>query len=351
MRLIALGLIGAVGLGLAARTRADSRPTSSFPAPATAPPQVTEAIVNAPLAKVWDVFSTAAGFKKLGVAQCEMDFRIGGLIRTHYDPRGVLGDEATIENEILAYEPQRMLAFRIHKPPLGFPFPQAWKDTWTVVTLSDLGDGRTHVRLAGLGYGNSEESQKMRQFFETGNAWVMQHLQQQFDPHAPPAAGPAHADDPLAPIRHERVIELPRAEVWRLLTTADGWRRLFQADARIELHPGGRFEILFDQTAPQGQQGSEGCAVLSFIPDEMLSFTWNAPPKFAQARQRRTWVVVRLDELAPTRTRVRLDHQGFARQAAESPDDRAEWEGVRAYFQRAWEKVLDALQKQGPPTS
>lgn len=34
----------------------------------------------------------------------------------------MLGDDQTIENEILAYEPPRMIAFRIHKTPANFPF-------------------------------------------------------------------------------------------------------------------------------------------------------------------------------------------------------------------------------------
>jgi uncharacterized protein YndB with AHSA1/START domain len=350
MRPVFWALISAIASCATTMAQTDSGPTSQ-PAAAAAAPQMTEAIINAPPAELWEVFSTAAGFKKLGVAQCDMDFRIGGLIRTHYDPQGVLGDEGTIENEILAYEPQRMLAFRIHKPPAGFPFPDAWKSTWNVITLSDLGDGRTNVRLAGLGYDESEESQGMRHFFEKGNAWVMQHLQRQFDREAPPPADQAHADQPLAAIHHERVVGLPRADVWRLLTTSDGWRRLFLAQAHIELRPDGPFEILFDASAPQGQQGSEGCTVMSFVPEEMLSFTWSAPPKFATARQRRTWVVVRLDELSPNRTRVSLDHQGFAEQAAENAASRSEWEDVRAYFLQAWGKVLDALQNQSRRTS
>ncbi len=301
---------------LAASTPAQQPQTA--PA-AEASPQVTEAVVQAPVSEVWKVFSTAKGFKKLGVAQCELDLRIGGLIRTHYSPQGVLGDEATIVNEILAFEPEHMLAFRMHQPPKGFPFSrETWGRTWNVVTLTDLG-GRTHVRLAGLGYTDAEESQKMRQFFQDGNAWVMQHLQQAFDPAAQASTGPAHAEDPLAPVMHERVVELPRDEVWRLLTTEAGWKRLFEAEARIELRPGGKFEILFDPDAPAGQRGSEGCTVLSFVPHELLSYTWNAPPKFAHARGRYTWIVVRLDELAPTRTRVRIDHQGFREQAGENP--------------------------------
>ncbi len=338
------GIIGSVGIvGWAAAHPAQQTPTSPT---ADTTPQVTEGVVLAPVSEIWKVFSTAEGFQKLGVAQCALDLRVGGLIRTHYDPQGVLGDEGTIQNEILAFEPQRMLAFRIHQPPQKFPFSEeTWKKTWTVVTLTDLGE-RTHVRLAGMGYTDAEESQKMRQFFKHGNAWVLQHLQQQFDVGTPPLARPAHAEDPLAPLVHERVIELPRDEVWRLFATSAGWKQFLDVEARIELRPGGKFEILFDPNAPEGQRGAEGCTVLSFLQAEMLSYTWSAPPKFAHARTRRTWVVVRFDELTPARTRVRLDHQGFAELAADEPAYREEWVQVRAYFQRAWGIVLAKLKEQ-----
>lgn len=314
-------------------------------------PQVTQGIVKAPVDDVWKVFSTAEGFKKLGVAQCEMDFRIGGLILTHYNPEGVLGDAATIHNEILAYEPGHVVAFRIQKPPQGFPFgEETWKPTWTVVTLTDLGDGRTHLRIAGVNYPDTEPGRQMRKFFEAGNDWVLSHLQAQFDAEAAPSTGPAHADDPLAPVSHMKLVALSREAVWRLLATREGWRQLMDVGARIELRPGGAFELEFDPSAPAGQRGSEGCTVLSLIPGEMLSFTWNAPPKFEHARLRRTWVVVHLDEPSPGRTRVRIDHLGFREQAAANPGQRTEWEQVRAYFQRAWGKVLDAVtahEKQG----
>lgn len=312
-----------------------------------AEPQVTEGIIKAPAAEVWKIFSTAEGFKKLGVAQCEMDFRVGGLIRAHYDPKGTIGDEATIENEILSFEPGRMVAIRIHKPPKGFPFSEAtWKTTWSVMTVTDLGDGRTHLRIAGMGYADSEDSRKMRQFFQSGNAWTLDRLKQQFDAAAPAPAGSAHPAATTVPVSHERIIELPRAEVWKLFATGEGWKKFFGVEMRIELRPGGKFEALFGADAPAGKKGSEGCTVLSFVPEQMLSYTWNAPPKFAHARARFTWVVVHFDDLAPGRTRVRLDHLGFAEQAADNPDHKAEWEEVRGYFEAAWVKVLDALKAQ-----
>lgn len=319
------------------------------PPPAkTAPPQtqpavqVNEAVIRAPLAEVWRVFSTAEGFKQMGVAKCDMDFRIGGQIRTHYNPGGVLGDEGTIVNEILAYEPERMLAIRVQKPPAGFPFPErVWRGTWSVIGLADLGDGRTHVRIAGYGYTDDPDSQKMRRFFEQGNAWVLQKLQAAHDAGVPAPRGPAHAEPKLAPLQLERVIEAPRAAVWELLSTPAGWRRMLDVPADIELRPGGKFEIRFATDAPPGAQGSEGCRVLSLLPGEMLSFTWNAPPQFAAARERHTWVVIQLDQLTAQRTRVRLTHHGFAEEAAAAPALRGEWEQVRGYFQNAWGKVLE----------
>jgi uncharacterized protein YndB with AHSA1/START domain len=145
-------------------------------------PQVTEGIVRATPAEVWKVWTTAEGYKRLGPAVVDIDFRIGGLIRAAYDSSVKLGDPKSILNVILAYEPEGMVAFRIQRPPTGFPFPTAWKKTWTVATMTDLGDGRTKLRLTMLGYDASDESQKLRAFFERGNAYSLEQLQRSFEP-------------------------------------------------------------------------------------------------------------------------------------------------------------------------
>ena len=145
-----------------------------------APSFVNEGTIDAPVQAVWNVWTSGEGYKALGAAKADVDLRLGGLIRSHYNPAGVLGDEGTIVNRILAYEPLRMLAIRIDKTPKGFPFKEAWKQTWTVVTLSDLGDGRTRVRVASMGFGADEESVAMRRFFEVGNDTVLKALQSHF---------------------------------------------------------------------------------------------------------------------------------------------------------------------------
>jgi uncharacterized protein YndB with AHSA1/START domain len=309
------------------------------------PPLVTEAVLAAPVAEVWKVFTTPEGWKALGVAQASVDVRVGGKILSHYDPKGTLGDEGTIENTILAYEPERMLAIRATKAPKGFPFPAEVRErTWSVMTFTDLGDGRTLLSLRGHGYGTDEASKKMRAFFEKGNAWTLERLAGHF------AAGKAApAKDPTAPIEASTVVSATAGDVFRAWTTPDGIEAFLGVKARVELRQGGPFELEFGAQMPVGERGSEGCKVLSWLPGRMFSFDWNAPPKLATARKQRTVVVVELEPEGPGLTRVRLTHHGFAEKAAAAPAEAEEWKQVRAYFAQAWPNVLAALKKHFAP--
>lgn len=145
-----------------------------------APPLVHEAIVEASVADVWDAFTTKKGAESWMVAHAEIDLRIGGKMRTHYDRRGKLGDAKTIENTILSYDPQRMLSIRNTKAPEGFAHAEAFQKTWTVVYFEKMGPSRTKVTIVNLGYGSDEASQKVRAHFEWGNAYTLKKLQARF---------------------------------------------------------------------------------------------------------------------------------------------------------------------------
>jgi uncharacterized protein YndB with AHSA1/START domain len=155
--------------------------TTAVAGESDAPSFVTEGSVKAPVATVWKVWSTPQGYQLLGVAKVDMDFRVGGVIRSHYRSSGSLGDEQTIENRILAYEPQHMLAICIQRPPRSFPYRKAWKRTWTVVTLTPVSATETHVRIASMGFGTDGESVVMQRFFEAGNAATLKTLQMHFE--------------------------------------------------------------------------------------------------------------------------------------------------------------------------
>jgi uncharacterized protein YndB with AHSA1/START domain len=142
--------------------------------------QVVEGMISAPVDAVWAAFTTKEGQESWNVAHAEIDLRIGGKMRTHYDAAGRIGDPNTIENTILCFEPERMLAIQVLNPPEKFPFKTAIKKVWTVIYFEDAGPSLTRLRVVGNGYGDDEESQKLRGFFEKGDAYTLQKLQEKF---------------------------------------------------------------------------------------------------------------------------------------------------------------------------
>ncbi len=132
-----------------------------------------------------------------------------------------------------------------------------------------------------------------------------------------------------------RLIGAPIAEVWDAWTTKEGFNAVFDGPVldNIRLEMGGPYEIHWDTSAAEGERGSEGCTILSFVPERMLSFTWNAPPSLGEMRGKHSYVVIDFQPLGADLTRVTLRHAGFG--------DGPEWEPVRAYFEPAWPWVMD----------
>ncbi len=144
------------------------------------PPIVTEGVVNATPREVWRAWTTPEGMRSWLAPKADVDLRIDGLMRTNYNAKGELGDDGTIENRILAFDPERMFAIQVAKAPKTFPFPQAVKKMWTVVYLSEYGSGQTLVRAVGHGFTDDPESSKMREFFQRGNEHTLGELRKRF---------------------------------------------------------------------------------------------------------------------------------------------------------------------------
>lgn len=136
--------------------------------------------IDASVDEVWAAFTTKEGVESWMVPQAEIDLRVGGKMRTNYNRNGTIGDATTIESTIIGLEPKRMLSLKVTKPPKGFPFPKAIENTWAEFYFDEVGPKRTRVRVIGFGYGENEESQKMREHFRTGNAWTLKQLQKKF---------------------------------------------------------------------------------------------------------------------------------------------------------------------------
>jgi uncharacterized protein YndB with AHSA1/START domain len=156
----------------------------SLTAPVAARTLEHEAIIDAPVADVWDAFTTKEGAESWVVAQAEIDLRIGGDMRTSYNPQSNLHDEFTIINRIISFEPQRMLSIQNVQAPTGFKHPELFQQTWSVLSFKPVTPQRTQVRVVGLNYGEGPEWDVVYNHFKGGNAYVLEKLKQRF---APPA--------------------------------------------------------------------------------------------------------------------------------------------------------------------
>ena len=137
-------------------------------------------------------------------------------------------------------------------------------------------------------------------------------------------------------IRKAVIVPAPVDTVWDAWTTEKGVITFFAPEASVELAVGGNYEMYFAPDQPKGLRGGEGCKILSFVPGEMLSFTWNAPPSLPQVRKEFTWVVLYFKALENNKTQVSMIHLGW--QVGE------EWQKALQYFDKAWEVVLGRLQ-------
>src|ERR1041385_6053506 len=91
---------------------------------------VTEGIVNAPIDQVWNAWTTREGMESWMVGKTDFELTVGAIWHTSYDRKSALDDDRTIHQQLLAFDPARMIAVHTVKPPGGFPFPNAIGKTW-----------------------------------------------------------------------------------------------------------------------------------------------------------------------------------------------------------------------------
>ena len=136
-------------------------------------------------------------------------------------------------------------------------------------------------------------------------------------------------------VRVETTVKAPVSEVWRVWTTSQGAEEFFAQKANIRLAIGGPYEIQFDSN--DERSGTKGLKILSYAPEEMISFQWNAPPEYPDVRNGGTWVVVQMRQEGTDRTRVTVTHLGWK----EGP----EWDRAYDHFVRGWDDLMKRLER------
>ena len=140
-------------------------------------------------------------------------------------------------------------------------------------------------------------------------------------------------------IEKKVVVNATIQAVWEAWTTESGVRAFFAPEAKIDLRVGGHYEMYFMLDAPTGSRGGEGCTVRDVREPNRLGFTWNFPPTIPSLRDNRrfTEVCLNLAHAADNQTEVSMVQSGWQ----SGPD----WEEGYAYFDRAWDLVLDRLKR------
>jgi uncharacterized protein YndB with AHSA1/START domain len=134
------------------------------------------------------------------------------------------------------------------------------------------------------------------------------------------------------------IIRATLKEAWDVWTTMKGMGEFFTPNGNIRIEKGVPHKLYLIDGAPEGQRGSDGCRVLSYLPMKMLSFEWGIPPKFKELRakyQTQTRKVLLFNDIGEGKIKVTLHHLGF--------DNGKDWDEAYAYFDNAWDYVLDRL--------
>ena len=170
------GLLGAVGaLALAGAARADGAPadlaavrdTSSVEASGARVLQDTVRI-HAPAAAVWTALTDQATYRAWVAPGSVIDFRVGGRVDVAFNPQAKAGGPPDLSQEITAYAPGRMLAFRNLKTP-PVPGAAAYPKLAIVILLTPLPGGDTEVSLSQAGYGAGADFDALYGFFKGHN--------------------------------------------------------------------------------------------------------------------------------------------------------------------------------------
>jgi uncharacterized protein YndB with AHSA1/START domain len=131
---------------------------------------IQEFDVNVPLDDVWKAYTTKEGWEGAFVEKAEVDWKVGGLIKTTYDPNATIGDSTTIYLTIVNYVPKRLITLQANVSDNFKVFTdEEAKDLYNVVQFEEISATKTKVISYGIGYKNNQKFKGLMKFFIQGN--------------------------------------------------------------------------------------------------------------------------------------------------------------------------------------
>lgn len=133
--------------------------------------------VNVPIDSVWNAFTTSEGWKSWATAHAEVDLKVNGTIRTHYDANSKIDDEGGITLHIINYVPKRLLTLQAEITD-NFPtfMKEDEKDLFNTILFEEVSPTKTRVVSYGIGYKLNDNYRALMKFFIRGNEETYLHL-------------------------------------------------------------------------------------------------------------------------------------------------------------------------------
>ncbi|GAB5533134.1 MAG: hypothetical protein Roseis3KO_49110 [Roseivirga sp.] len=138
---------------------------------------IQEFTVKAPLNEVWNAYTTKAGYEKWAVPLAEIELKVGGTIKSNYNPAGAIGDSTTIITHIINYVPRQLITLQAE---ITDNFPEFMKkeadDFYNVIYFREMEEGHTEVKSFGIGYKNTPKYLELMNYFIPANEMTLMKL-------------------------------------------------------------------------------------------------------------------------------------------------------------------------------
>jgi len=136
---------------------------------------IQEVSFSAPIEDVWSAYTTAEGWTAWASPKAQIDFRVGGTIRTAY--QGEIGGSNTNTLHIVNYVPERLLTLRAE---VNGNWPEIMQEDAeklsNVILFDELANDVTRIQSFGIGYTDAPEYDQMMSFFIKANESLYQNL-------------------------------------------------------------------------------------------------------------------------------------------------------------------------------
>lgn len=138
---------------------------------------VQEFTVDVPLDSVWNAYTTKEGWESWAVPLAEIDWEVGGTIKTNYNKNGAIGDSTTIVNHIINYVPHKLVTLQAE---ITDNFPDIMKEEaenfYNVIYFDAAGKQKTTITSYGIGYKNNPKYLSLMQYFISANEQLLKNL-------------------------------------------------------------------------------------------------------------------------------------------------------------------------------